>query len=163
MGCYFRGSSQPRDQTVPLVSPAMAGGFFTTSTTYRWHYIQEKTGEWLYWRSSHSVVKVLRFTAEFPTWESGKRTEKPQGIWLLRPVGFDYRISTGLGKQTLVGHKQKLVDPGPRREEQWPLKRLSHTCLWVSRILWQSCELTVACCEVMSTKYNSPRSPRLLA
>ena len=24
-------------------------------------------------------------------------------------MGFDYRISTGLGKQTLGGHKQKLV------------------------------------------------------
>ena len=33
----------------------------------------------------------------------------PQGIRLWRPVGFDYRTSTGLGKQTLGGHKQNLV------------------------------------------------------
>ena len=30
---YSRGSSQPRDQTC-FVSPALAGGFFTTSTTW---------------------------------------------------------------------------------------------------------------------------------
>ena len=33
----------------------------------------------------------------------------PQGIRLWRPVGFDYRTSTGLGKQTLGGHKPNLV------------------------------------------------------
>ena len=32
-----------------------------------------------------------------------------QRIWLWRPVGFDYRTFTGLGKQTLGGHKQNLV------------------------------------------------------
>ena len=32
---YSRGSSQPRDETcVFYVSPALAGGFFTTSTTW---------------------------------------------------------------------------------------------------------------------------------
>ena len=30
-------------------------------------------------------------------------------------MGFDYRTSTGLGKQTLAGHKQKLV---PRTQEK---------------------------------------------
>ena len=29
-----RGSSQPRDQTASLTSPALAGGFFTTSATW---------------------------------------------------------------------------------------------------------------------------------
>ena len=32
-----------------------------------------------------------------------------QRIWLWRPVGFDYTTYTGLGKQTLGGHKQNLV------------------------------------------------------
>ena len=32
VGCHFflQGSSRPRDQTAPLASPALAGGFFTT-------------------------------------------------------------------------------------------------------------------------------------
>ena len=68
-----------------------------------------QTAEQLYQRSSCTVKKVLGFTTDFPPWGSGKGTENPQGIWLLRPVGFDYRTSTGLGKQTLGGHKQKLV------------------------------------------------------
>ena len=28
---YFKGSSRPRDQALSLISPALAGGFFTTS------------------------------------------------------------------------------------------------------------------------------------
>ena len=35
-----RGSYQPRDQTTSLVSPALAGGFFTTSTTCEAHYLR---------------------------------------------------------------------------------------------------------------------------
>ena len=31
---FLRGSSQPRDQTASLVSPALAGRFFTTSATW---------------------------------------------------------------------------------------------------------------------------------
>ena len=30
-----------------------------------------------------------------------------------------------------------LCTPGPRRREQWPQNRLTQTCLWVSRSLWQ--------------------------
>ena len=56
-----------------------------------------------------TVKKVLGPTADFPTWGSGKRTENLQGIRLWRPVGFDYRTSTGQGKQTLEGHKKTLV------------------------------------------------------
>ena len=65
--------------------------------------------EQLYRTSSCTIKKVLGFTADFPTWGSGKGTENPQGIWLWWPVGFDYRTSTELGKQTLGRHKQKLV------------------------------------------------------
>ena len=32
---FSRGSSQPKDQTASLVSPAQAGGLFTTSTTWK--------------------------------------------------------------------------------------------------------------------------------
>ena len=44
-----------------------------------------------------------------PTRGSGKGTENLQGIWLWRPVGFDYRTCTPLGTQTLGRHKQNLV------------------------------------------------------
>ena len=54
-------------------------------------------------------MKLLGPTTNFPTWGSGKGTENPQEIRLWRPVGFDYRTSIGLGKQTLGGHKQNLV------------------------------------------------------
>ena len=42
------------------------------------------------------------------------------------------RTYTGLGKQTLRGHKQNLVTAGPRREEQWPYKRQTQECLGLS-------------------------------
>ena len=63
-----------------------------------WHWADDpQTGEQLYHRSSRTVTKVLGPTTGFPTRGSSKGTEKPQGIWLWRPVGFDYRTSTGLG------------------------------------------------------------------
>ena len=40
---------------------------------------------------------------------SHQADENPQRIWLCKPVGLDYRISIGVGKQTLGGHKQNLV------------------------------------------------------
>ena len=48
-------------------------------------------------------------------------------------------------KQTLGGHNKTLCAPRPRRKEQWPHKRLSQTCLWVSSSLRQRCESTVEC------------------
>ena len=53
--------------------------------------------------------KSSRTKTDFPTWGPGKGPENLQGIWLWRPVGFDYRTSTGLGKQSLEGHKQNLM------------------------------------------------------
>ena len=34
---YSKGSSRPRDQTLSLLSPALAGGFFTTSIIWEAH------------------------------------------------------------------------------------------------------------------------------
>ena len=63
-----------------------------------WHWADDpRTGEQLYQRSSRTVTKVLGHTMGFPTRGFSKGIEKPQGIWLWRPVGFDYRTSTGLG------------------------------------------------------------------
>ena len=100
-------------------------------------------------------MKVLESTADFPTWGSSKGTENSQGIWLWRPVGFDYRTSTGLEAQNLGGHKQNLWAPGPRRKEEWPHKILSQTFLWVYQNLWRRCGLTVACHWVRGTEQNS--------
>ena len=119
-----------------------------------------QTAEQLYQRNSQTVKKVLGPTTDFPTWGSSEGTENPQGIWLWRPVGFDYRTSTGLGKWTLEGTNKALCTPGPRRKEQCPHKRLSQTWLWVSRCLWWKRGSTVACCRVRGTEYNSAcRSP----
>ena len=63
-----------------------------------------------------TVKKVLGPTLGFPTWGSGKGIENPQGIWLWKPVGFDYRTSTVLRKQTLGGHKQNLVCTGSQEK-----------------------------------------------
>ena len=75
--------------------------------------------------------------------------------WLHRLVGFDYRTSTWLGKQTLGGHNQTLCTLRGRRKEQCLHRKLNQTCLWESRSLQQSCGLTAACWGVRSTEYNS--------
>ena len=92
-------------------------------------------------KSSHNVTKVLGPTTDFPTWGSGKRTENPQGMWLWRPAGFDYRTSTGLGKQRLLESTNKTSRaPGPRRKEQWPHKRLNtHLPVSVQESLAEVC------------------------
>ena len=43
-------------------------------------------------------------------------------------MGFDYRTYTGLGKQTLGGHKQNLCAPGPKD----PTETETELCLSVS-------------------------------
>ena len=63
----------------------------------------------LYQRIPCAVAKVLGPTTDSPTWGSGKGTGNPQGMWLWKPVGFDYRTSTELGKQTVGGHRQNFV------------------------------------------------------
>ena len=68
---------------------------------------RQPAAEQLYQTNFRTVKKILRPIIGFPTWGSGKGTENPQGIW--RPVGFDYKTYTGLGNQTLRGHKQNLV------------------------------------------------------
>ena len=53
------------------------------------------------------------------------------------------------GNRLLEGTSKILCAPEPRRKEQWSHKRLSQTCLWVCRSLWQKCGLTVAYCGVI--------------
>ena len=88
-----------------------------------------QTGEQLYQRSSRTVGKFLGPKTDLPTWWSGKGTEKPQGIWLWRPVELDYRASTGLGKQTLGGHKQIFVSTRTQEKEAVTPQETEQTCL----------------------------------
>ena len=71
--------------------------------------------------------------------------------WRSSPLKLHHgatRTYTGLGKQNLEGTNRTLCTPGPRRKEQWPYKRLTQTCPWVSRSLWRRCGSAVACCRV---------------
>ena len=56
-------------------------------------------------------------------------------------------LTQGWGNRLLEGTNKTFCTPGPRRKEQWPHKRLTQTCLWVARILWQRCGSVVACCR----------------
>ena len=62
------------------------------------------------------------------------------------------RIYTGLGNRLLEGTNKILCTPGPRRKEQWPHKRLTQTCPWVSRSLQWRRGSVVACCRVGGTE-----------
>ena len=59
------------------------------------------------------------------------------------------------GNRLLEGTSKILRTPRPRRKEQWSHKRLTQTCLWVSRSLWRRHGSAVACCRVGGTKCNS--------
>ena len=100
-GCTRSGShsmwDKPSWRRSPLAPP------------YRKLADDQQIAEQLYQRNYLTVKKVLGTTTDFPTWGSSKGPENPQGIWLWRPVGFDYRTSTGLGKQTLGGCRQNLM------------------------------------------------------
>ena len=86
---------------------------------------------------------------DFPTWGSGKGTENPQGIWFWRPVGFENRTSSGLGKQTLGGHKQNLVHTRSQEKETDPDLPVGVQESWVEE--WVNSGLL----HSQGTEYNS--------
>ena len=57
--------------------------------------------------------------------------------------------------KTFFSFKQNLCSPGPRRKEQWSNKRLTQTCLWVSKSPHQRCGLSVAWCRIEGTECSS--------
>ena len=114
-------------------------------------------GEQLYKISSHTFAKVLGHTTDFPTWGSSKGTENPRGIW--RQVELDNTTSTGLGKQTLGGHKQNFLLT--MAQEKWAVTQ-QEIEPDQARKLWWRCRLTEACLEVRNTDYNSLGSHSLL-
>ena len=118
-----------------------------------------QTGEEEYLRSSPSVVRVLSSMSVFPIWESRKGTRNPQRIWLCRPAGFDYRISTRLEEidnPLLEGTSKLLHTPGLRGKEQWPYRRQNQTYLLVLEGLLWRCGLSVAHCGDRGTGSSSP-------
>ena len=89
-------------------------------------------------------------TSGFPAWGPNQRTGNPQGIWPWRPVGFDYKTSTGLGEtETPVLERTNEIvhTPRPRGKEQWLHRRLNQNYLPVLEgLLWRS-GLAVAHCR----------------
>ena len=55
------------------------------------------------------MKKVMGLTTDFPTRRSNKGTENPREFDLGGQWDLIIRTYTGLGKQTLGGHKQNLV------------------------------------------------------
>ena len=85
----------------------------------------QQTGEQFY-KEVSTLAKGLGTTTDFPPWGLGKGAEYSQGIWLWRPVDYDYRTSIGLGKQRLLEGKNKtLCARELRRKEKWSHKKLS--------------------------------------
>ena len=105
--------------------------------------------------SASASVFPMNIQDCFPLWGSGKGTETPQGIWLWRPVGFDYNTFTGRGNRLLEGTNKTMCTQGARRKKQCPQKRLSQTCLWVPRSLQRRHGSTTAGCGIRGTEYNS--------
>ena len=111
--------------------------------------------EQLHQRSFHRVAKVLEPTVDFLIWGSSKETKNPresdyEGQWNLI-----IKLPQNWGERLLEDTNKTLCTAGPRRKEQWPHRRLSQTCLWVSRSLWQRDGLKVACRGISGTDYNS--------
>ena len=77
-----------------------------------------QTEEPLHERSSPAVVKALGPTIDFPTCGLWQRDWESPGNPNLNSAGFDYRTSTGLGKQRLLeGTNKNLLAAGPRRKK----------------------------------------------
>ena len=101
--------------------------------------------------------KVLGPTWGTPARWSGQGTGNLQGIWFWRPVAFDYRISTRLGKpETLLseGTNKTLCTQGPRGKEHWPHRRLSQ--IYLSEGLLERHRLVMVCHGERSTGSSSP-------
>ena len=66
--------------------------------------------------------------------KSGRGTENAWEFDLEDQWDFITELPQKWGNRLLKGTNKTLCAPGSRKKEQWPHKRLSQTCLWVSRI-----------------------------
>ena len=109
----------------------------------------------LYQRSSLTVTKLQGPTTDFSTWGSGKGMKAPRKFDFGRQWDLITELPRTWGNKLLEGTNKTLFTTRPRRKELWPHKWLSQTFLWVSKSPWQRRGLTVACCRVRGTEYNS--------
>ena len=80
---------------------------------------------------------------------------RPLGGGLIYPTTEPPEFTQDWGNRLLEGTNSTLCTPEPRRKEQWAQKRLTQTCLWVSRSLQESHGLVVASCRVGGTECSS--------
>ena len=90
-------------------------------------------------------MKFPNTTSGFPAWGSDKGTRNPQGIWPQRPVGFDYRTSTGLGETwtaVFEGTNKILHEQRPRKGGVIPLETEPNYLIVLESLLWSQQGLT---------------------
>ena len=81
-----------------------------------------------------------------------------QGYWLWRPLEFDYRTYTGLGKETLAGHEQNYMCTRTQEKEAvTPQENEPDLPVNVQESLVEAW-VYMACRGVRGTEYSSPRS-----
>ena len=80
-------------------------------------------------------------------WHKPSRRRSP-----LTPLIALPELTQDWGNRLLEGTNKSLCALGPRRKEQWPHKRLTQTCLWVSSSLWQRCGSAVVWVRVGDTE-----------
>ena len=73
----------------------------------------------------------------------------------VKPTKEPPELTLDWGNRLLEGTNKIMWAPGPRRKQQWPHKRLTQTCLCVSRSLWQRHGLAMVWCRIGSTECNS--------
>ena len=78
-------------------------------------------------------------------------------------MGFDNRTASGLGKQTLGGHKQNLVHTRTQEKGAVTPQETEPDLPVSAQESLTEAWLAVACHGVRNNEYNSPGSPRMLA
>ena len=82
----------------------------------------------------------------------GKRLRTPREFNFGGQWDLITELTQDWGNRLSQGTIKTLCAPGPKRKEQWPNKRLTRTCLWVSRSLQWRHRSVVLCCRVRGTE-----------
>ena len=81
----------------------------------------------------------------------------PHGGGAINSTTEPPELTQDWGNRLWEGTNKSFCAPGPSRKEQWPHKRLTQTCPWVFRSLWQRHRSVVACCGAGGTECSSAR------
>ena len=142
-GCVTQ-SSAPR-------SPAPAAGHCSPASSQ-----DTQTEEQLYQINSRTVKEVLGPTTDFPTWGSGNGTENPQENLTLEASGIGLQNLHRTGEtDSWRAETKPCVHQDPEERSSGPHKRLTQTCLRVSRSLRWRYGLEAACCRVGGSECGS--------